>query len=236
VSQSMNAWDEIFAREGRFFLEPHQDMPGIVRLLRERVARAVLDLGSGTGRHVAYLAQRGFSVSGLDNSREGMEATRRWLAGEGLEAGLRLQSMTERFPCDDEFFDAVVSVQAIHHADLATIRGTVAEINCVLKQGGFLFVTVPKLKNQGQTFEQWEPSTFVPLDGPEKGLPHHYFTTEELQEVFRDYNIFDIHLDGWEHYCLSAFKRQAREKPLACPGESRAGRSQISHLVPWRVP
>ena len=207
VSQSRHAWDEIFASQGRVFLEPHQDMPRIAHLLRERGASTVLDLGSGTGRHVVYLSRQGLAVSGLDSSREGLEASRRWLAEEGLKADLRLQSMTERFPYKDGFFDAVVSVQVIHHAALATIRGIVAEIGRVLKPGGFLFVTVPKLRNQGQAFQQLEPNTFVPLDGPEKGLPHHYFTPEELQEVFKDYDIIDIHLDDWQHYCLSAFKR-----------------------------
>jgi tRNA G46 methylase TrmB len=71
VSGSRNAWDEIFASEGRFFVEPHQDMPGIVQLLRDRGASTILDLGSGTGRHVVYLAGHNFDVCGLDCSREG---------------------------------------------------------------------------------------------------------------------------------------------------------------------
>jgi len=220
VSQSTNAWDEIFAREGRVFLEPHEDMPKVIQMLQDMGASTVLDLGSGTGRHVVYLAQSGFSVFGLDNSLEAMAATRQWLADEGLEADLRLQSMTERFPYEDGFFDAVVSVQVIHHADIATIREIVAEISRVLKKGGLLFVTVPELRNQGERFEQLEPNTFVPLDGPEKGLPHHYFTPEELQEVFRDYDIVDIHLDGWEHYCLTAFKEWATEGTFASPSGS----------------
>ena len=165
------------------FTDPHEDMPGIVQLLKDRGASTVLDLGSGTGRHAVCLAKCGFSVFGLDNSPEGLKATRRWLADEGLTAELRLQSMTERFPCDDAFFDAVVSVQVIHHADVAAIRGMVGEVTRVLKKGGLLFVTVPKLRNQGERFEQLEPNTYVPLDGPERGVPHHYFTTEELGEV-----------------------------------------------------
>jgi ubiquinone/menaquinone biosynthesis C-methylase UbiE len=153
------------------------------------------------------LAGRGFSVFGVDNSPEGIKVTRQWLADKGLEAELRLQNMAEKLPYEDGFFNAVVSVQAIHHADMATIRGIVQEVSRVLKSGGFLFVTVPKLRNQAETFEQLEPNTFIPLDGPEKGLPHYYFTPEELREVFGDYEIADIHLDGLEHYCLSAFKR-----------------------------
>jgi SAM-dependent methyltransferase len=154
-----------------------------------------------------YLARRGYRVFGLDNSPEAIAATRQRLADECLEADLRLQSMTEKLPYEHSFFDAVVSVQVIHHADMATIRGIVAEINRVLKEGGVLFVTVPKLRNQGESFEQLEPNTFVPLDGPEEGLPHRYFAPEELQEVFEGYDIVDIHVDAWDHYCLSAFRR-----------------------------
>lgn len=207
MSQSANAWNEIFKQRGIVFTEPHEDMPGIVQLLKDRRASTILDLGSGTGRHIVYLARNGFSLFGLDNSSEGIEVTHQWLADEGLAADLQLQSMTEKLPYEDAFFDAVISVQVIHHTDRATIREVVQEITRVLKRGGFLFVTVPKLKNQGESFDQVEPNTFIPLDGPEKGLPHHYFTPEELREVFGDLNITDIHLDSVNHYCLSAFKR-----------------------------
>lgn len=207
MSQSTNAWNEIFKQRGMVFTEPHEDMPGIVQLLKDRRASTILDLGSGTGRHIVYLARNGFSLFGLDNSSEGIEVTRQWLANEGLAADLQLQSMTEKLPYEDAFFDAVISVQVIHHADRAAIREVVQEITRILKRAGFLFVTVPKLKNQAESFDQVEPNTFIPLDGPEKGLPHHYFTPEELREVFGDFNITDIHLDSVNHYCLSAFKR-----------------------------
>lgn len=207
MPHSINPWDAVFAEQGRVFDEPHEDVPPMALMLKDQGASTVLDLGCGTGRHVVYLARCGFSVFGLDRSAEGIAAARRWLADEGLEADLCVQSMTKRFPYADGCFDAVVSVQVIHHADIATIRGIVAEISRVLKQGGFLFVTVPRMRDQGKTFEHLEHHTWVPLDGLEKGLPHHYFTPEELRELFRDYDVSNIHLDRWEHYCLSAVKR-----------------------------
>lgn len=207
MSQPTNVWNEIFAQQGRVFTEPHEDMSKIVQILKERATSTVLDLGSGTGRHVVYLAKHGFSLFGLDNSPEGIRATRQWLADEDMQADLRLQGMTERFSYSDAFFDAVVSVQVIHHADIATIRRIVEEISRVLKKGGLLFITVPRLRNQGKTFKQLEPNTYIPLDGPEKGLPHHYFTPLELREVFAGYDIEDIHLDTFQHYCMLAFKR-----------------------------
>lgn len=202
-----NPWDDIFKEHGLFFTEPHEDMPRIVELLKGKEAPTVLDLGSGSGRHTVYLAANDFSVFGLDGAPEGIEITREWLAKEGLTADLQLGSMTERLPYEDAFFDAVVSIQVIHHAKIAAIRGIANEVERVLKKGGFVFLTVPKLRNQGENFREIEPGTFVPLDGREEGLPHHYFTPEELRDVFDEFEIADIHLDATQHYCLTAFKR-----------------------------
>jgi SAM-dependent methyltransferase len=204
------AWNEIFEKRGRVFADPHEEMPRVVRTLKKSGGKTVLDLGCGTGRHIIYLAELGFAVYGLDSSPEGIEASRQWLFNKKLVADLRVHDMTDRLPFDDGFFDAVVSVQVIHHAELATIRHVVREVTRVLKPGGFVFVTVPKIKNQARTFEQIEENTFVPLDGPEKGLPHHYFTAPELREIFSAFDIRDIRVDGVKHYCLSAFKRALR--------------------------
>jgi len=206
MSQETNPWNEIFKQQGKVFTEPHEDMPGIVELLKEKGAHTILDLGSGSGRHVVYLAQCGFSVFGLDNSPEGIEITRGSLEKEGLAADLQLRGMTEKFPYEDAFFDAVISVQVIHHADSATIKDIVREIARVLKKDGFICITVPMVRDQGITFREIEPNTFVPLDGAEKGLPHHYFTPEELKELFEDFSVTDIHLDSTNHYCLTAAK------------------------------
>ncbi len=202
MSPSKNPWDKVFKEHGAFFEEPHEDMVHIVQLLVGKRARRVLDLGCGSGRHIVYLARNRFSVYGLDSSPEGIKRTRAWLRKEGLKADVRLQSMTKPLPFKDSFFDAVISVQVIHHATLAEIRKVVKEIARVIKKDGVVYVTVPKLKNQAEAFQEIEPGSFVPLDGLEKGLPHHFFTPAELRELFKDFEITDIHLDSGEHYCL----------------------------------
>ena len=206
------AWNEIFKQQGKFFREPHEDMPMVGDLLEEHRATRVLDLGCGTGRHVVYLVRRGFSVCGLDSSPEGLRVARQWLGEEGLDGDLRLQDMTERLPYEDGFFDAVISVQVIHHADMATIRRIVEEILRVLKPGGFVFVTVPELKDgkpyswQGMDYEEVGPHTFLPLTGPERGLLHTYFTPESCREAFGDLDIIDLHVDSVHHHCVLGFK------------------------------
>jgi tellurite methyltransferase len=207
MPQKSNPWNEVFKTQGTFFTDPHEDMPDVVTLLRKEKARRVLDLGSGSGRHVVYLAQHGFSVFGFDKSEEGLDITREWLKREGLEADLRSGEMTVALPYEDDFFDAVLSIQVIYHAVLTDITRTVDEIKRVLKTSGLIFITFPSLRNQGRKYEEIEPGTFIPLDGMEKGLPHHYFTPDTFGELFKDFEITDIHVDKVDHYAVTGFKR-----------------------------
>lgn len=199
-------WDKRFKKEGKLFEEPHEDMHGILSLLKEKGARTVLDLGSGSGRHVVLLARNGFSVFGLDNSPAGTLIAKNWLAQEVLSADFHIQDMTNPLPYPDNFFDAVISIQVIHHARPTAIKKIVKEVARVLNKNGFVFISVPKEKTQAKKFMEIEPCTFVPLDGPEKGLPHYYFTQEKLQDFFTGFSITDIYLDSTGHYCLSGFK------------------------------
>ena len=188
------------------FVEPHDDMPHLADLLNQREAHTLLDLGCGTGRHVLYLGERGFDVYGIDSAAAGLTSTQHRLEAAGLAAHLVQHDIFDALPFDDAFFDAIISVQVIHHARLAHVAALVDEMARILKAGGLLFVTVPQLQNQGTQFQQIEPGTYIPLDGIEAGLPHHYFTPEELRALFKAFSILDIHLDRDHHYCLTAVK------------------------------
>jgi SAM-dependent methyltransferase len=206
MQDDTTVWNSIFTREGIVFSENHADMPQLADLLIQRGAHTLLDLGCGTGRHTLYFGQRGFTVYGIDSAAAGLTATQQRLDQAGLAAHLMQQDIFEHLPFEDAFFDAIVSVQVIHHARLAQITALVQEMARILKPGGLLFVTVPQLQNQGTRFQQIEPGTYIPLDGREAGLPHHYFTRQELQELFKTFAIADLHLDRDQHYCLTAIK------------------------------
>jgi SAM-dependent methyltransferase len=200
-------WNAIFAREGIVFSRPHDDVPHLADLFTQRGTQTILDLGCGTGRHVLYFGQRGFTVYGIDTTPAGLIATQQRLQHAGLTAHLLQHDVFDGSPFGEEFFDAIVSVQVIHHARLARISALVDEITRVLKPNGLLFVSVPQLQNQGTQFQQIEPGTSIPLDGREAGLPHHYFTQEELHNLFNQYLVTDLHLDRDNHYCLTAVKQ-----------------------------
>jgi cyclopropane fatty-acyl-phospholipid synthase-like methyltransferase len=204
--EQTTAWDAIFRRQGSVWTGPQEDMPGLLAVLRAQGAGTLLDLGCGTGRHVVYFAQHGLSVHGLDNAPEGLRLTERALRAAGLTARLVLQDMYAPLPYAGASVDAIIAIQVIHHARTATIRRLVGELERVLRPGGTIFVSVPSLRDQGTRFEEIEPGTLVPLDGREAGLPHHFFTPDELRAVFAQFDVRDIHLDSTGHYCLLAGK------------------------------
>ena len=204
----MPEWDQIFSEQGRVFTDPHPDIDRVVNLL-DKGAR-ILDLGCGTGRHVVYLARLGFDVSGFDVSPRALSMAEEWLHEEQLSAALCEHSMELPFPYADDFFDAVISTQVIHHNLVKDIMKTINEIERVLKPSGILFVTFPVLKSGPIEEERdWkltkiEEGTYIPQKGLEAGLPHHYFTPEEILEVFRAFDISEIYLDKTDHRCVLA--------------------------------
>ncbi|MGD9395840.1 MAG: class I SAM-dependent methyltransferase [Candidatus Thorarchaeota archaeon] len=206
----MSDWDQIFTERGRVFTEPHSHIDRVVNLIQDKDGSRVLDLGCGTGRHVVYLSRLGFDVYGFDVSQQALSMTTKWLDEENLKADLRKHRMEDTFPYDDNFFDAVISTQVIHHNMMNDIRKTIKEIERVLRPNGLLFVTFPVFhpgpvdEDDDWELVEVEDGTYIPNKGWESGIPHHYFTMDEIPIEFGAFDIYDIFLDETRHRCVIA--------------------------------
>jgi SAM-dependent methyltransferase len=103
----------------------------------------LLDLGCGTGHHLAGLRARGFGAVGIDGSGAMLREAR------GLDPGAPLaQSDGARVPFASGTFDYVLSVEVLRY--LPDVAPTLAEAARVLKPGGTLLATaVPWLSLNG---------------------------------------------------------------------------------------
>ena len=109
----------------------------------------ILDLGCGTGRNLAELAQVGDAV-GLDLEARALEFCQ--------QRGLRsvAQARAEHLPFQDASFDAVIALDLLEHLD-DDVEG-VREVFRVLRPGGHFLAFVPAYR--------W-------LWGPQDDISHH---------------------------------------------------------------
>jgi len=207
----MPDWNYIFSEKGRVFTEPHPDMERIAELFKEKGVHKILDIGSGTGRHLVFLSEKGFEMYGFDASPKALSLAEQWLEEENMKVQLKLHRMEEKFPYQDNYFDAIISIQVIHHNKMKDILKTVREIKRVLKPGGIILLTFPKLEERSK-IDDWElkeieKGTYIPQSGQEKGLPHHFFTIEEIRKVFNDFTLLKIYNDRKRHRAIIGVKK-----------------------------
>jgi ubiquinone/menaquinone biosynthesis C-methylase UbiE len=204
----MKQWNEIFKKEGKVFLGVKKELPDFVKMLKQKGSRRVLDLGSGSGRHVIYFAKEGFDTFGIDIAEEGIKITKDWLKKENLKADLKIGNIYEKLPYANNFFDAILTTGVICHSDIGGIRKTIKEMERILKPQGLIFVNVRKNRKYSQVGSNkvlpfgaertlckiTSPRTCVPLEGGEKGLIHYNFTKDSLINEFKNFKIQKI----WE--------------------------------------
>ncbi len=198
-------WDGLYANRTGTQWQPSEDVVRFcARHIQTRVGpdeyitragiRHILDFGCGNGRHVIFFAKQGFRVSGLDISRESLDLCRRWLDMESLVADLR-QASVEEVPFADDSFDAVVSFGVLDHVRLEVAMRAAGELRRVLKPGGLVHVNLrsPESLDFGKG-EEIEPNTFILTEGPEKGIPQHFWSQEEVETFLEGFEVLDWEL------------------------------------------
>jgi SAM-dependent methyltransferase len=193
MSSDDHPWERIYKEEGRGEKRPFHRFYEVVGIFRSNGCRQILDLGCGSGRHFIHLAREGFEVVGVDLSPTALRLTKGWAVREGCEDSVILADMRSPLPFRTSSFDGVFSTQVIHHAYLLEIERTIQEIFRVLGCGGMAFVTVSACRDETEHIEI-EPNTFIPLKGPERGVPHHIFTEENLRKSFQAFHILEVSL------------------------------------------
>jgi len=220
----MKQWDRIYKNEGKSYkyydiTKPHRDIAKILKLFKKQKVKRILDLGCGLGRHVIFFAKHGFEVYGIDIAKEGLKILKKLLKEQNLKAELKIGNIFEKLPYDDNFFDAIVSVQVLQHGKLSEIKRAIAEIERVLKPSGLIFVTLSGRYSRGKiryclvkTAKKIAPRTYIPTKGNETGLTHYIFNKKVIKKLFYNFKILDLWKDDKDYYSLVAESKKGKTK------------------------
>ncbi len=217
----MKQWDKIFRKEGKHYSSHLDYIDEIKKIFKRHNVKRILDLGCGAGNHLIHLAKSGFEMYGIDISKEAIKITKQELKENNLNAKLKVGHIYEKLPYEDNFFDAIISIRVIHHANIKQIRNLIGEIERILKHNGLIFITVRKrISKKKMTKSKWiDNRTYIPLEGKEKGVTHYLFNKNILRKEFRNFKIHTIWIEprneeekkkrkSWEsYYCLLAEKQ-----------------------------
>ena len=127
----MSHWDERF-RTGRYPSNPDPD-PVLVRYVDTFPAGKALDIACGTGRNAVFLAEQGYAVTGLDQSREGLKIARSNAEDRGVADRcnwIHADALAHEYP--QETFD-IITVRSFRIYDRLT------DVKAALKPDGVLY-------------------------------------------------------------------------------------------------
>ena len=132
---SSTHWDQVF-RTYRHLGEDldwgEQWTGAFAPILHAHHVQNLLDLGCGTGNDVLRLTQHGYTVVGLDHSREALHQAATKAASR---AAFLVADMAAPLPLADACFDAVMSNVAMHFFDDARTRALFAEVRRIVRHG-----------------------------------------------------------------------------------------------------
>lgn len=118
---------------------------GYERLNRQQ---CVLDIGSGRGELVCYLAKRGIKSYGIDYSEAAVAVAtdlKKTLPKKYLDRAEFRVADCVSLPFSKESFDAVFMIDVVEHLTVAQMRKSLLEAKRVLKKGGVLIIHTPNV-------------------------------------------------------------------------------------------
>ena len=203
------AWDPVWERV--FNSQAWGKYPGedLIRFVArnfyaapDRGAVRILEVGSGTGANLWFLAREGFAAYGVEGSPTAAEVSRQRLGAEcpgwneAPRSGHVVTGDIAQLPWPDDFFGAVIDSEAVYCNDYAESCAIYREMYRVTRPGGGLFVRTFASGSWGDGIgEQVGPRRFIADSGPLAGKgPSRFTSFEELPALLEPWQIVEINL------------------------------------------
>jgi tellurite methyltransferase len=126
----MADWDERYSNGEHVIKEP---MPLLVQVAGALPPGRALDLACGAGRHAIFLAERGWQVTAVDASHEGINLARAEAFKRAVEVDWRVANLeSHEFELEAEAYDLIALFYYLQRDLFARIRAGVRAGGCVI--------------------------------------------------------------------------------------------------------
>ena len=164
-------WDERYGEDGFAYGDEPNDF--LAENFGKLPKGKVLCLAEGEGRNAIFLAEKGFDVTAVDQSKVGLEKAAELAKSRGVEINT-IQADLAEFEIEENVWDAVVSIWA--HVPSEIRRKLHLQVMKGLKKGGAILL-------EAYTPKQVEFGTGGPPKGQEDLMPHLVDLKKELSEL-----------------------------------------------------
>ena len=203
MADSKKFWDKEYKTSEHLTLsaEPSEDLQKFTRWMERECGKGilskhskVLDLGSGNGRNLIWLAKEfGLRGTGYDVSTEAVEQSKK--ASEGLLLSFDARSIVvpPAFPFPDASQDLILDMMTSHFLRAKEREALRNEIARLLKPGGFLFFKTffaEEDMHAARLLKDHPADEKGSYIHPEIGVLEHVYFEKELREFFEP--LFEI--------------------------------------------
>ena len=150
-------------------------------IVRYQCDPVILDLGAGSGELTNLFLGKGIRVVAAEPDR---------VARDVLICSLRNGICcidprdTEALARDGEMYDGVLAVRSLNHGSVEDVKAALLSLSRLVNRGGYLFLYVATDNDfrlvQGKRVDKL---VYEPLDGPEKGIQHVFFSFAQLIDL-----------------------------------------------------
>lgn len=157
---------------------------------KDRKQIKILEIGSGPGANLWFMAREGFTVYGIDFSQTACEKALNRLVADDLSeriGGVLTGDYAEKLvEFEDAYFDAIVDVESLYCNSFEKSREIIEICFSKLKPGGLMFSQTFSDKTWGLEGKTIEYHALFPIDGPmaQKGYTR-YTTKEDINKLYK---------------------------------------------------
>ncbi len=201
-------WNQVYDQKiggGRW--EPSEGMVKLIsRFIQRRVdvdqyqvkkpVSLALDCGCGNGNIVSFLERQGIRCFGVDISNYAIENAKLRLLKDGISNCSLLAMDADEMDFDPEMFDLIISDGVLDHIPFEKACNIVSSFHKYLKKGGSVFISLrSNADSEYGRGDIVEKNTYILKGGYEDGELQHFFDMMEIDELLKDFSVFDLELN-----------------------------------------